>query len=226
MNKKDVVLRLLELGHNNPSIYVSPLMDEGLNELGNAEIAVTLEELTRLGLIKNVRPIFSKHGGNFEYWISEETQQLWPNKEKLFKKLSKTWPGLFSEFDVFLSYSSPDSQIAAELKQKLEEKGMRCFMAEVEIDIGKKWLDTIHAALIGAKLFVILLTPRSVDKPWVLIEMGAAWALEKPLIPLLQFVDVNKLPGPLKNYQARIIETSRQVDNLALDLAQLIRVEI
>ena len=49
--------------------------------------------------------------------------------------------------------------------------------------IASPGVDSIRAALVGSKRILVLLTPRSVTRPWVLMETGAAWALGKALIP-------------------------------------------
>jgi hypothetical protein len=42
------------------------------------------------------------------------------------------------------------------------------------------------------------------------MEIGAAWALGKSLIPALVQVDPCDLPDPIRRYQARVIETTAQ----------------
>ena len=51
---------------------------------------------------------------------------------------------------------------------------------------------------------VVLLTPYSVDRPWVLLEVGAAWVLgaRKRITPILCHVDIEPIPGLLKSKKA------------------------
>ncbi len=54
-------------------------------------------------------------------------------------------------------------------------------------------------------MVVALLTPHSADDKWVLHEIGAAWALEKLIIPVVTRRDVlNKMPVSLE--RSHIIE--------------------
>jgi nucleoside 2-deoxyribosyltransferase len=49
--------------------------------------------------------------------------------------------------------------------------------------------------LAHADVFVALLTPTSVIDSWLLQETGAAWALEKPIVPIVTRRDVlNNFP--------------------------------
>jgi hypothetical protein len=120
---------------------------------------------------------------------------------------------------VFISYAAGDSAIADELRNDLERHGLRCFMAEKDIQVAAEWQDSIRAALIGSKRMLILLTPRSINRPWVLMETGAAWALGKALIPALSHVAANELLDPIRRYQARVIETTAQRQALVNELA-------
>lgn len=104
----------------------------------------------------------------------------------------------------------------------LENKDFKCFLAEADLNIGKRWMDSIHSAIKGSKIVIVLLTPRSIDRPWVLIETGAAWALDKPLVPVLKFIEADKIVDPLREYQARTIETSKQLDKLIEEIQMLI----
>jgi hypothetical protein len=92
---------------------------------------------------------------------------------------------LTPEFDVFISYATGDTSLANELREDLERNGLKCFMVEKDIQVATEWQDSIRAALVGSKRMSVLLTPSSINRPWVLMETDAAWALGEPLIPAL-----------------------------------------
>ncbi len=121
-------------------------------------------------------------------------------------------------YDLFLSYAAADGAVARELKEQLEAVGLRCFMAEKDIGVAMQWEAAIHAALLGSKRVLVLITPRSVNRPWILLETGAAWALKKDLIPALVHVSPQDLVEPLGRYQARVIETTAQRISLVKEL--------
>jgi hypothetical protein len=92
-------------------------------------------------------------------------------------------------------------------------------MAERDIPVATEWQDSIRAALLGSQRLLILLTPRSLNRPWVFMETGAAWALGKDLIPALVHVAANDLIDPIRRYQARVIETTAQRKAFVQELA-------
>lgn len=145
----------------------------------------------------------------------EVAQQLAEAIQNLTKQTSQTF-----QYTIFLSYASGDAHLANELKNTFEEKGVQCFMAEKDITVATQWEMAIREALRASKYILLLLTPRSIDRPWVLLETGAAWALEKDIIPVLVHVEPEKLIEPIRRYQAWIIETTEQRMNLAEKLIE------
>jgi hypothetical protein len=70
--------------------------------------------------------------------------------------------------------------------------------------------------LTEADVVLALLTPGSVDSKWVLHEIGAAWAMQKLIIPVVSQRDIlNKMPIPLQDTQA--IELSDLANPLNAD---------
>ena len=127
--------------------------------------------------------------------------------------------GTDNSYDVFLSYASGDNDVAIELKNAFERKGMRCFMAEKDISVAFQWEVSIRDTLATSRWVLLLLTPRSITRPWILIESGAAWALGKDIIPALVHVSPEDLIDPIRRYQARVIETTSQRNKLIKELS-------
>jgi hypothetical protein len=50
-----------------------------------------------------------------------------------------------------------------------------------------------------------LLTPVSVDRPWVLVEVGAAWAWQMRIVPVLDHVMADRIPGIITGKKAFLI---------------------
>ena len=115
------------------------------------------------------------------------------------------------EFDIFLSYAHEDGEIAASLVSRLEDGGIHCFLAEKNIRPGEQWEPRIRDALLRSRRLLLLITPRSKDSRWVNAEAGAAWALGKPLVPALMFVEPKDLIELVNRHQARKVETPAQV---------------
>ena len=122
------------------------------------------------------------------------------------------------QYGIFISYASEDATLATELKVAFERRGVRCFMAAENLIGGMRWEPAIRKALMASQRILLLLTPRSKDRRWILLEVGAAWALGIDIIPALVQVSPGELEDPIRQYQARIIETSAQRDKLVEDL--------
>jgi len=122
-------------------------------------------------------------------------------------------------YDIFLSYTAGDAHVARELRDEFESAGFKCFMAEKDVKVGEDWNNDIRKSIMHSKSVVLLITPRSINKHWPLMETGAAWALGKKIIPAIINVDIDKLPDPVKRYQARFIETMQQRKELIKQLS-------
>lgn len=222
MDDRSLVKRLFEIGvaahRESPDAYATPSDDSDLKNIGAATIANWLEELGRHRLIGDVQPCFTSSGAGFRFQITDNAVHLLSDASKFDEWLNKIVPPT-PEFDVFISYAAGDAEIADELRNDLEKNGLKCFMAEKDIQVATEWQDSIRAALIGSKQVLVLLTPRSINRPWVLMETGAAWALGKVLIPALSQVVANELIDPIRQHQARTIETTAQRQALVNELS-------
>jgi hypothetical protein len=124
-----------------------------------------------------------------------------------------------TQYDIFVSYSHRDSQLAQSLYSKLTNAGLRCFMAEKDIAAADLWESRIRDALRSAQRILLLITPNSKDSHWVVAEAGAAWALGKQLVPALAYVDESKLITPIASHQARLVHTPEQIASLVSELS-------
>ncbi len=64
--------------------------------------------------------------------------------------------------------------------------------------------EEIRTQIKQSRELVVLLTPKSVDRPWVLIEVGAAWGWRKEyrIVPVLCHVTVDAIPDIIKGKKA------------------------
>lgn len=106
------------------------------------------------------------------------------------------------EYDVFLSYATPDKERAKQIGSALQAKGLNCFMACKNVSGGDDFSDKIRLALLNSREMCLLFSPNSLKSEWVLTEWGAAWALGKRIVPILHRLDVGLLPERLKIFQA------------------------
>ncbi|WP_372370613.1 toll/interleukin-1 receptor domain-containing protein [Candidatus Uabimicrobium sp. HlEnr_7] len=122
-------------------------------------------------------------------------------------------------YDVFISYTNEDGSFAANLASALDSAGVNCFLAEKDISLSKDWLDTIHGAILSSRRILFILTPRSKDSLWVNAEAGAAWILNKEMIPAFMSVEPKDLIDIIRMSHGCRIETPEQVQALVDKLA-------
>ncbi len=115
-------------------------------------------------------------------------------------------------YDIFISYANEDSDMANEIVDMIYEKypKLKVFFAMKSLKAGDIWDESIRNALNSAPVIVLLLTPNSIEKKWVLLEVGGAWFQKKKVIPLYQYVKIEDLPQPIKSNQAIAITTNKK----------------
>ncbi|MEW4566347.1 toll/interleukin-1 receptor domain-containing protein [Tautonia sp. JC769] len=107
-------------------------------------------------------------------------------------------------YQVFVSHATADKWIARILCEKLESIGATTFRDDRDIDGGDDIPEAIRLQIKRSKELVVLLTPKSVDRTWVTLEIGAAWGWSKNLriVVVLYHVDVDPIPEMLKSKKA------------------------
>ena len=102
------------------------------------------------------------------------------------------------QIKVFLSYAYADLDRARRIRNLLfHQLGLQVFLHE-DLSAGENWRPKLRKELEHTDVFVALLTPASVTDSWLLQETGAAWALEKPIVPIVTRRDVlNNFPMAL-----------------------------
>lgn len=154
------------------------------------------------------------------YFLKDNLQALPQVQGFLSSPESRFVPEANYDFDIFLSYSSKDNQLALELRNALESKGAKVFIAEQSIPVGEAWKEEIRQAIRCAKLVVLLLTPASVNSPWVIFECGAAWVLNSPICIAVAHVQMSDMPDALATYQCRPFETQAQRDAFIAEVGE------
>ncbi len=102
------------------------------------------------------------------------------------------------KYDIFLSHSSQDRDWVIPFEQRLRELDLRVF-DQAEIQVGERWADALEDALRESEYVVLLVSNRTINSNWAAAELGAALALKKRLIPIVdQDVSSEEMPGPIK----------------------------
>ena len=94
------------------------------------------------------------------------------------------------------------NRIKALLESQLEV-GVFLSSDTTQIFAGDSWLEKITTALKEANLVLLMLSQRSLRRPWVNFEAGGAWLLGKTVIPCCYGnLTAHRLPHPYSNAQA------------------------
>lgn len=87
---------------------------------------------------------------------------------------------------IFLSYAAADKAEARKLLHSLlsQRPDLQIFTTET-LSAGEDWESRLKQEISQCDIFVVVITRHSVDSAWVLQQLGAAWALNKPIIPVV-----------------------------------------
>ncbi len=96
---------------------------------------------------------------------------------------------------VFISYSTQDMERVEEVQRALRDsQQVEVFVAEHSVRPGEHLVEKIMQAIKRCDLFVLLWSKNSEQSQWVIQELGAAAAADKPIIPIVLDKGV-PLPG-------------------------------
>lgn len=107
---------------------------------------------------------------------------------------------------VFISHSSKDKWIARQMARLIEERGkslrVKTFLDEKDIEGGDSIPGEIRESIQRCDELLVLLSPYSVDRPWVLIEIGAAWGLDKRIVAITDKISPADMPDVIEQHKA------------------------
>ena len=113
---------------------------------------------------------------------------------------------------IFISHASTDAEFANALKQEVEKvfaNGLVVFCTSSPgvISLGNDWLADIERTLDSAQAVIAIVTPVSIDRPWLWFEVGATWSRGRQrnckIYPVCTpEIDLGALPSPLDRLQA------------------------
>ncbi|HSA81406.1 MAG TPA: toll/interleukin-1 receptor domain-containing protein [Geminicoccaceae bacterium] len=89
--------------------------------------------------------------------------------------------------------------MAAFIERKAKRYGVRTFLDEVDLEGGDRIPATIKANLHACGEFVILLSPHSITRQWVLVELGGAWTLDKRVMAITYNIAPDKIPDIIEH---------------------------
>ncbi|MGO8927110.1 MAG: toll/interleukin-1 receptor domain-containing protein [Limisphaerales bacterium] len=134
-------------------------------------------------------------------------------------------PDPFTEADVFISHISEEAEVAMAVKDIIERHipgPPKVFVSSdgESIKMGRDWLETVLKALGTCKAEVVVCSPKSVTRPWLNLEAGAALIRGIPVIPACHSgMAPPGLPLPLLLRQTSELTEIGGVERICRDLA-------
>jgi hypothetical protein len=83
---------------------------------------------------------------------------------------------------IFISFGGEDAELAEFLSLTLNhmfQGHARFFASAGGMEPGAVWLNSVKREIATAEMVLMLLSPRSFDRPWINIEAGAFWVSDK-----------------------------------------------
>ncbi|MDD3380312.1 MAG: toll/interleukin-1 receptor domain-containing protein [Rugosibacter sp.] len=113
---------------------------------------------------------------------------------------------------LFISHATTDGEFANAVKAEIEKVfangvDVFCTSSPGAIPVGNDWLSDIESKLGSAQAVIAIVTPVSIERPWLWFEIGATWSSGRAgnckIYPLcVAEIDLSSLPAPLNRLQA------------------------
>lgn len=109
---------------------------------------------------------------------------------------------------VFMSFIHEEEYDVVQIRlfiQEVLQYRVETFMSSDQsvIYAGEDWMARIFDELKSATVLLSMLSPRSITRPWINFEAGAAWMNEKKVIPVcFRNLTIGQLPKPYSSLQA------------------------
>jgi hypothetical protein len=88
-------------------------------------------------------------------------------------------------YRVFISHATADKEIARMIGDRIDTiPGTATFRDDRDIGGGESIPGAIRAAIRRCDQLLVLMTPTSITRPWVLLEIGMAYGQRKLIVPI------------------------------------------
>jgi hypothetical protein len=124
-----------------------------------------------------------------------------------------------SRYQVFVSHATTDKWLATTICEKIETTGASSFRDDRDIRGGDDIPDEIRRQISRSAEILVLLTPESVNRQWVLLEVGAAWGRRRrfPIVAILCHVQFDQIPDMIRSKKAYSLN---EFDSYLSDLSE------
>ena len=127
------------------------------------------------------------------------------------------------QYQVFISYSTIDSETAFSLLRVLEDYGLRCWIAPRDIPQGAVWADAIDRGIQESQCFVVIVSSNSISSKQVPKEVALAVTSCEGIFPFR--IDKSALEGSFRYYLSdyQFVDAQQEREEKMKELACAIR---
>jgi hypothetical protein len=120
-------------------------------------------------------------------------------------------------YKVFVSHATADKWLATTICEMLKTRGVSTFRDDRDIAGGDDIPDTLVKEIVGSQELVVILTPESLNRTWVTLEIGAAWGRKRRIIVILNHVNIDVIPAIIKSKKAfQLNDLDRYLNEVAI----------
>ena len=116
---------------------------------------------------------------------------------------------------VFISHSGTDTWVARQISHQCLRVGAKTFLDEAQIGVGADFEEVIRDSLDEASELLILVTPWALERPYVWLEVGAAWSRRISIIGVLHGISAAELQA--KSGVPMLLKTRNLIDINSID---------
>lgn len=130
-------------------------------------------------------------------------------------------------YQVFVSHGWADRWLAGQIVRRIQDDcQVETFMDAFDIAIGDDFEGRIFEAMTRCQELLVLLTPWSVDRNWVWVEIGAARALNRRIVAVLYGItldDIDREKGGKTFLGAKNVADINEVEDYLMQLKRRVR---
>jgi hypothetical protein len=128
-----------------------------------------------------------------------------------------------ARYNVFVSHATYDKFLAKTLCEKIESLSPEVvtFRDDRDINGGDRIPQAVASAIRSCDEIVVILTPESASREWIITEIAMAFILDKRIVPILYHVDAAKIPQIIRDFRGfRLDELDEYLEDLLTRVPQ------
>ncbi len=119
------------------------------------------------------------------------------------------------KYRVFISHAGTDNWVARQIRAHIIDRGADTFLDVADVAAGDDFEDRIVDELAKSNELVVLLTPAALERPYVWMEIGAAWSQRKRIVGILYGLTARDLSS--REYGPALLKRINLIDINSFD---------